>query len=582
MRKYLIIDINNLKRLFSEAREELSKSNHLPFTVSLSFSFSLFLTLLTTDKFKSILTLDGSMVEIIIWVLCIMSFIYSAITFLVFINNRFKNKHFDLEKFETLIFEASESKEEEILLLLLPEIKNDLFEYPVKPKQSWGGSLFLPYIPDIYNDDLLSNKEEIKKTIINEYKIQTDFDFKVLSSMDTSKSKNNPSDFPQNFKYRFILLYSKSPFFQNVLKSEFVNVGFDYKSLQTMKDDTPTNKFNFDIIDILSTKQNFIHSEIRNMYSAETKIIWNIFKKCNKGCVFCAYGEQDNLSNELNFENKKLLISSLKSLHINEIDFATGDSPDIIELSNIIVFTKQTLPCKINLTTTAEVLNSFEIDFLKKYINCVELTYDYPRDSKNEYRPENFSQLNYEKAKTLIESGIKVEALVVLNKNIDSSKLRVIKTDLLNIGISKILLLRLMPVGLQKYNSYPVDLYSKSTYLDNMGLSTIVTNKVNLHCAIQGLRETKNSCELAVYKLGISSSGIVYSCPWAEHISNESNPFIIGNILRDAIDLKELLMESKNYRMFISKSEINQPHCKIFAYLNGNNPFDKRDKLYIN
>lgn len=80
-------------------------------------------------------------------------------------------------------------------------------------------------------------------------------------------------------------------------------------------------------------------------------------------------------------------------------------------------------------------------------------------------------------------------------------------------------------------------------------------------------------------KLGISMHGDLYSCPWAEHLQGEDNPFLIGNLL-SAGNIDDLILNNELYSSTNHNKTKNQPHCKIFSYVYGDDPYSKTDKIY--
>lgn len=585
-RDYIIIYKDRLDKIFAEMKaKELSKSH---VGSLLTFCFTLFVAGISTKEFNSVLGLDGSAVKIILWSVFACSLVISIVLFCSRSHQKREGKldKVDLNEMRHAISDNSEYREDSTLILLFPhDDKEGALRYPVQRKGSWGNSFFFPYVDDVYgSEDLGEDKDRIKSAIAQKYEISAEIKIFHLYDLDTESVKLTSDNFPKKFNYRFVYVTAKSPFFNSSISESLTKSGFKLLSLDQMLADKTTANHNADVISMLKDHPDAL-GKIQNLCQQDkSKIVWNIDKICKKSCVFCAYGDQENISNSLTLIEKKEVIDSMESINIDHLDFATGDSPNISELKAVIRHSKAKLNSSLSLTATSEVLNDMGVDFIKEFLDYVEITYDYPKGKLNKYRPESFSKNNHQIASNLIKNGVKVEALVVLYKNLTKKNLKTIKTDLSKIGVEKILLIRLMPVGKQAIDEYPETLLHKKTYLETMGLNEPFiknNNLISIHCSLQGLeKKGGHTCELANNKLGISHSGDVYACPWAEHLNDDTNPFLIGNALHDAKHFYDLLRESNNFNEIMKNHGESQPHCKIFSYASSNDLFSKSDALY--
>lgn len=578
-KKILIIYKDKLKNLILTFKNR--KKPNLKLETPIGFVFAILLSVLTTKEYSDFIGIPKETIKYLIYIIGTIGFLYIIFVAVYRLYHK-KSENFldyDLDLLENEIFKLTEHKTDNTLILLFARIKNGRLEFLVQRKDSWNNSYFFPYLDDDKGKDISEFLDNIKQKIISKYSIITVFNVWHLSELNLTSVKLTTENFPKTFNYRFLLIYPKSSFLKDALNEELKN--FEYKTIDELLLDRLTIKYNEDVIVEIKENITTIERKLKNTIHSNTKIIWNFDKNCTKSCSFCAYGEIASSHPKLTMDEAKQLINSLKSVNIDCIDLATGDSPEITQLKEIISQIKSKLNVKLCLTTTSEVIEKIDVKFIKKNIDTVEITYDYPKNKNFDFRSKDYNNNNYRIAKDLIKQGVKIEALVVLHNKMKFKDIVEIKRDLKTLGIKKILLLRLMPVGKQSIDDYPEELFKRSTFEKTLNLYQICSDGVKLHCALQGIQDVKNPCEMGTNKLGISYNGDVYSCPWGEHLQGEANPFLIGNFINDALDLKSLLQGSINYQEIIQKTDLNQPHCKIFSYLKELDIYSKSDELYV-
>ena len=441
------------------------------------------------------------------------------------------------------IEEKSISKKENTLIIFDVKEEQSKYLFPVKRTPKRNYSYFFPYIEEIekFKDkDGQINRDKVIDFIKTHYEINVPIDIKYIDELNTTSIALNAERLPVDFHFQYIHVFPKSPFFKSCLHKLLKDKEYEYKSIDEIKKDFSTASNNTIVVESIERGIQEIRKSIRDNYAnRQTKIVWNIDKRCNLNCSFCAYGSAPT-HNNLALNKKKRVIDAMCKIDIKNIDFAVGANANIHDLRIVLAYANKILPdIAKKITATSEIIKSLGINFLKDNDLGVDITYDYPHleESTVTHRPCNYNKDNFEIAEQLISEGITVNAHVVIHhNNTDIVHLQDITGLLQRIGVKEILFIRLMPVGKGDIE-YPNTLYYKNKY---DGALKIVKDsesegkiKMKLHCALRGLlNEEKNPCQLGCYKLGISSSGDIFTCPWAEHLGlpTSENPFFVGNI----------------------------------------------------
>lgn len=589
--KYILIGKDRLENIFLKAKDSSSTTCAKWVGFICSLFLPLIITVFTVKDYKW-----DFMFPIIIFVTAIL-----GVAIIILLCSDFKNiKSFyfsDTKSFDDIreqIEENSVYKKENTLIILdikEKKIKDGKIEYifPVKRSDKRKNSYMFPYLKQAekYKDnDGQINMEAIKTELKEYFGIEIPIGINHIHELDIQDTSLNMEKLPIDFHFQYLHIYPESPFFKNYLRKMIEEKGkYEYKSIIDIKSDEPTIINNTIAVNSIQQNIQTIKNSINMYANRRTGIVWNIDKTCDLKCAICAYGNYKERS--MTLEQKKKVIDAMNVLNVDNIDFATGSSPNINELKKILEYAKnKLLNTVIKITATADVLKNIGIDFIQRNNLEVDITYDYPHleTKASEHRPINYNSQNFDVAKMLIKQRIKVHAHVVIhNNNTDIEFLQSITDELKKIGINEILFIRLMPVGNQAAIEYPTILTQKSTYEGVLNITNDPNNAdIELHCALQGLNDQKNPCQLGCRKLGISQSGDIYTCPWAEHLDVEKskNPFFIGNIVTKNFSFMKTLMQSEKYKNTLNRSAENQPHCKIFAYKNGEDIFLKQDTLF--
>lgn len=587
----IIISSERLRDIFHKEKDK----HVFPYGWLLSVALTLFVCWIETETYTQFLGISSDQVKTCVCLLWIMAFVIWLIMFLRAALSEDKsidpNVNWD-EMFKNIVNESANKLEKNLILLFVKYGKSGP-KFLVQRKVSWNHSYFFPYVKDNYGDKLLNDVKVVRDSIHSTLGFPEHVKIKYhhISRGDFKSIKYNSEKIPQHFEFRFALISSKFPFLSNYVYQHLENdsMPYEWKSLDELIQDPPSYANNRDVIEQVQIILGEIRSEYdRQIGNLPSKVIWNFDKRCNRGCSFCAYGDTCCPSN-VSFEEKKKIIKSLSVLKISDLDIAVGDMVDIEELKRIVKEAHDLLPnTKLSLTATSTVLKNILKDkkniIINKKVDCIDVSIDFlkPTIEQGILRKGDYNEENLKIVEELKNKHINVRVQCVINEKTTLESLTDLIKKLKTLDVHDILLLRLMPVGKLDKDAYPKDLLDKNKYLDL--LSSIKSFKgVRLHCSLNGLLDKDSSkeltCDMGCRKLGISMNGDVYACPWAEHLKSKDNPFLLGNILADP-SLESLISNNETYKTAIKRKEENQPHCKIFAYLYGDNPYGAHDELY--
>ena len=581
--QYILIHKTTLENVF--LRKKPIEFIGILFSVELA----LIVSLITTKDYVSVFGLHaeavGSFVKIVISVLPIIGLVY----FLIIATK--KDNILTLSALEKEIKKHSlTGPVENTIVFLFCKKDRGIVKFAVAKKEKWNNSYFFPYKKEKGPIEDLSNYIERNKNIIVNDALKNngfaiDIDTIVLHDLAFSSTKLSAEGIPRQFMFRFVQVFPRSQFLRKYMEEKIFEYGYEFKGIEELLSDRATIKYNSDVADRLQEYMKLIQNNLDEFSKIPSKIVWNIDKNCTSNCKICAYGDGEH--NVVTLPEKKQIVDSLRSVDVTSIDVATGNSPNINDLREIMAYIRNQLPgIDLSITTTANVINDLSVAFIKQKKINVDITYDVmdgDQEKKNKFRPDGYGDENYNVAKVLVKSKVKVKVHVVIFEDTSDADILTIRNKLHQLKIHDILLIRLMPVGKQAFKDYPQNLLDKSVY--EKIIKAIRNNKdgIRFHCALQGIVGTnciaKYQCELGINKLGISSTGDIFACPWAEHLCLSENPFKLGNILNEGTDMATLLINSENYLKLISRNSENQPHCKIFASYSGD-MFSKTDALY--
>lgn len=589
--RFIIISSEKLRNIFYKEKEK----KVYPYFFVLSIGFTLMICWIETTTFNKIGSISSENVKTSVLVI---SLVFLLVGIALLFLNFYKNKNaIDAVDWDGLLKEIqnqSNNRLERNLIFLFATKEKDVLKFLVQRKESWHRCFFFPHIEDIYSDNLNHDKKAIKDAVKSAFSIprHLPIDLSFLPSIDFDSIKNNAHSIPQQFHFRYIFVSSKFPFLNKILNKYLLEEpnGFEYRSVPELIEDRASFNNNRDVIEQLQSHLSSVKDAFKEKIEDKpAKIIWNIDKRCNRNCDFCAYGSFQG-EKPLSLNQNKKIVDTIKDLRVTEIDFALGDNAEIDDVIEIIKYAQKTLQqTNISLTATSAVVNKIlsqkkNILTEKKLVRCVDISIDTVNDSDeiDKMRSSGYNLSNLEVAKKLIEKGVRVKIQTVITSNTTYDTIKNLIYKLKEFGINEILLLRLMPVGKMGKDNYPPQLIDKGLYEDLLNkIKEIKDFKIRWHCSLRGLVDDDIYCNMGCQKLGIGMNGDVFVCPWAEHLSPENNPFRIGN-LRNVSKMEELFIDNENYINAINNKNLSQPHCKIFSFVFNNDAYGKHDKLYLN
>lgn len=577
--KYIIIAKTRLDNIF--LRYEKSEKKWLYRTISFSgtASVSLLLSILTTNTYQSVWIFSAHTSKSLIGVCAVIASLAFLVSIVIWISLKLKNKLKDLSELQNDIINGNLYKEDFTYILLIPKYDGKQLLFPVIQKDTWENSLFFPYLKHNYgNDNVSLHEEDIEKDISAKYSISIPIKIKEIVTEESMVTKLKDG-LPKDFHFKFLYISSLSPFFRSHLYKLFEENGFKYLSLEEINSDRNTNINNGRVLGIVEENKYKIKKAYDESLKEQAKIIWNIDKSCPNKCSICAYG--NDLSAAPNLDELKGIIDSIASLDVDSIDLSMGDRANINNIKETILYIRRTTRMIINITATAKLLSSFPCDFLDENINAIEITYDYPHTlaDKKDLRPVDYNKHNYDLIKSFSKrkSKFKISVNIVLHNNLTKDNISTIYKNFKKLPVNNYNFLRLMPLGRTTNAAYPEQLQNRKFYLDIQ--NAVMTKKPHIHCALSCVYPSGTMCRMGISKLGISPSGEVYACAWAEHIEKgHANPFYIGK-LDECDDLRSLLLRNQQYLHIIRHPQSKD--CKIFSYVQGSGIWSKSDKLFI-
>lgn len=182
-----------------------------------------------------------------------------------------------------------------------------------------------------------------------------------------------------------------------------------FKSLQELKNNNESQKYNYDVVKFLSDNALSIVDESFPPHPVSSlKIIWNITNTCSFNCNICATHSEASDRQELTLEEKKNVLHNILKYgcdQIKEIDFSGGDPFQQTDSISIISDAIRILGNeRVCVTTTGKgleqaVQKSTEIDLFYKCEITIDDTMDggeYERFPNKDYIIQNITALkNY-------------------------------------------------------------------------------------------------------------------------------------------------------------------------------------------
>lgn len=363
----------------------------------------------------------------------------------------------------------------------------------------------------------------------------------------------------------------------------------DYKwmSINEILNDATTMKYNSEVINALNEENLFL--DLQESFSPEhgtcsnlpkqLKVIWNITDVCEFDCSFCGTNRVKKGWNDpqMDFQHRIEIAEELLKTPGVKIDIAGGD-PLIDKEAKKAIFhiLKYMTRENITITSTGKAYRSLkqeEIQELLTSCSNFDLSYDFPSNWEANHRGPQYNQGNFAQLKFFSKRDrgtIGVTVLVTLSKENtsmpDTINSMITELSESDIHLRNIKLLRLMPVGKQKYNTYPKEynpLQAISSFKQKFG------DKVKLHCAFRAALENDGACNMLTEKIGVDHEGNVFACAWAGYLEIEQiseNPFYLGNIIEDG-GLEAIFKSEKFLKLKNIVTQGNNRGCRIFSFL---------------
>jgi MoaA/NifB/PqqE/SkfB family radical SAM enzyme len=298
---------------------------------------------------------------------------------------------------------------------------------------------------------------------------------------------------------------------------------------------------------------------------------------------------------ELNLAQKIQVLENLHGYKV-KLDISGGDPLAVPENWSLLMAAADRIgKANITLTATGKGVRRRDIERLSKHVGEFNFTYDIASTLSPANRPAGYSGSNLSLARRLAGFGVVTRAeLPLTTSNCDPKTLRQLYTDLTSAGITKLLLMRLFPVGRGIVHKRYIP--SRTVYLQAINTLRDLERQVagpgvRLQCALRHLEPSlsaagNNPCDLLSNSLGLMADGTLLLSPWA--IGPTGLPltqdWIIGNLAQTP--LAELLGQPRIAELR-RRLDLNFGHCKVFAYLHSqatdgfDRLLDNSDPLYV-
>ena len=578
MNNYLIFDKNKLKNIVEKIIEDKPDLQWINILLTI---ISILLLSYKILKEPEISKIDVSIITFlsILFLFLLYQLIKSFIKWYTY-HKKFSDISLLFKEFENNTIERDYT-----YIFIIKKILNNESKILVEKNKMNG--YWLLYITD--HKEL--KKEEIRKSFKKKYNFNFNFEIEELKYQDLNNILKQKPKFEYaliNYKFFFVNIKKDfNEFYSKIKKS------YKFISINEMKNDILTIKTNYDIISHLeekikietlpeSFKNNYFNEKLNNL-----KVIWNITKKCNFNCTFCATNSSNKENKELSFYERIKIAEELNKINNLHLDIAGGDPLyDKNDIEVIKHISKYIIKSELTLTTTGYSIDNFckgNYSKLLEITDEIDISFDYPAFWNENFRGNEYNKYNYEIAKTLIENNFKVNLLITLSEynTKDERILKKLIEEIKSLNPNTITLLRLMPVGRLQFEKYP-NKYNPLNAIKLFKNDSFISKKIKLHCAFRCYipNENKNYCNMLLEKLGVDNNGNLYTCAWAAYlnIDKKNNPFYLGNLLNQSL---EEIVNSERYSYIYEKIQNKDIHyCPIFSYLQSNNSQAFLEKNY--
>lgn len=110
---------------------------------------------------------------------------------------------------------------------------------------------------------------------------------------------------------------------------------------------------------------------------------WGLTSKCNSRCKHCYNSSGMEGNNEISFEQAKSIVDKLAENGIETINYGTGESGLIDYFWELVEYTYNKNIVQ-GLTTNGSSINKDTIEYVKKYMNDIDVSIDYPEKEKDD------------------------------------------------------------------------------------------------------------------------------------------------------------------------------------------------------
>lgn len=128
---------------------------------------------------------------------------------------------------------------------------------------------------------------------------------------------------------------------------------------------------------------------VYNQNTFSWNIGWGLTSACNSHCKHCYNNSGINDLTSINFDQAKNIVDKLYKHNVKTINYGTGESGLVSYFWDLVKYVYQKGIIQ-GLTTNGSSINLNTIDYIKKYINDVDVSLDYPdKIRNNEFRGSN-------------------------------------------------------------------------------------------------------------------------------------------------------------------------------------------------
>ena len=109
---------------------------------------------------------------------------------------------------------------------------------------------------------------------------------------------------------------------------------------------------------------------------------WGLTSACNSRCKHCYNNSGMGVSEQINLEEAKIIVDKLYNNGVKTINYGTGESGLISYFWDLVKYVNSKGITQ-GITTNGSSVNDNTINYIKKYINDIDISIDYPDKIKN-------------------------------------------------------------------------------------------------------------------------------------------------------------------------------------------------------